>query len=181
MQRITTFFPDVFGLISKRYVDMRGYFCETYRATHFAEQGITHPFVQDNQSFSAKRGTVRGLHFQRSPMAQAKLVSVQRGAILDVVLDVRPESATYGQHISIKLSADNGMLLYIPAGYAHGFCTLTDDCLVSYKCSNIYSPTHEAGVLWCDPALDIQWGIAKNDAVLSDRDTLWPVFSQVQA
>ena len=160
---------------AKRYSDPRGYFAETYVRRDFAAAGIGQEFVQDNQSYSSARGTVRGLHFQIPPFAQAKLVRVLRGRILDVVVDLRRASPSYGRHLSVELSADTGDQLYVPAGFAHGFCTLAADTEVLYKVDAVYSAEHDRGVNWADPALGIAWPVSEADAVLSAKDAALPL------
>ena len=162
--------PEVKILVPKKFGDNRGYFAETYNCDKFAAFGASHAFVQDNQSLSVKPGVLRGLHYQIKPKAQDKLVRVLRGAILDVAVDIRRGSPTFGKHVAIELSADNGRQLFIPAGFAHGFVTLVPETEVFYKVSDFYSPEHERGILWNDPALGINWGIGASDAVLSDKD-----------
>ena len=159
---------------AKRYLDPRGYFAETYVRRDFADAGIDQEFVQDNQSCSSARGTVRGLHFQIPPFAQAKLVRVLRGRILDVVVDLRRSSPSYGRHLSVELGADTGDQLYVPAGFAHGFCTLVADTEVLYKVDAVYSAEHDRGVNWADPALGIAWPVSEADAVLSPKDAALP-------
>lgn len=159
---------------SKRYPDPRGYFAETYVRRDFALAGIGQEFIQDNQSGSSARGTVRGLHFQIPPFAQAKLVRVLRGRILDVVVDLRRSSPSYGWHLSIELGADTGDNLYVPKGFAHGFCTLVADTEVLYKVDAVYSAEHDRGVNWADPALGIAWPVSQADAVLSAKDAALP-------
>jgi dTDP-4-dehydrorhamnose 3,5-epimerase len=159
---------------AKRYLDQRGYFAETYVRRDFADAGIGQEFVQDNQSCSSARGTVRGLHFQIPPFAQAKLVRVLRGRILDVVVDLRRASPSYGRHLSVELGADSGDQLYVPAGFAHGFCTLVADTEVLYKVDAVYSAEHDRGVNWADPALGIAWPVSEADAVLSPKDAALP-------
>ena len=159
---------------AKRYLDPRGYFAETYVRRDFADAGIDQEFVQDNQSCSSARGTVRGLHFQIPPFAQAKLVRVLRGRILDVVVDLRRASPSYGRHLSVELGADTGDQLYVPAGFAHGFCTLVADTEVLYKVDAVYSAEHDRGVNWADPALGIAWPVSEADAVLSPKDAALP-------
>ena len=149
------------------FSDQRGYFTESYNQSDFSDLGITDKFVQDNRSLSAK-GALRGMHFQKPPFAQAKLVLVISGSVLDVVVDIRKNSKTYGQHYSVVLSAENFLQLYIPEGFAHGFLTLEDNTIFLYKCSNYYSKQSEDGLLWNDPALAIPWGIA--EPLLSDKD-----------
>jgi dTDP-4-dehydrorhamnose 3,5-epimerase len=150
--------------------DVRGSFCEVYRRDIWASAGIDIEFVQDNQSISTLRGTVRGLHFQSPPYAQAKLVRVLEGAIFDVAVDIRRGSPTYGRHAVHELSAQNGLQFLIPEGFAHGFCTLTERTSVHYKVSAYYSAAHDRGLLWRDPDLQISWPVATDAAVLSDRD-----------
>lgn len=155
--------PKVFG-------DQRGFFLETYRKQELTAAGINVDFVQDNLSFS-QRGTLRGLHYQH-PCAQGKLVQVLVGEILDVALDIRPNAPTFGQWVAVTLNAENHHLLYIPPGFAHGFCVVSETALFAYKCSDYYAPEHEGGVAWNDPALNIPWPVAQ--PVLSERDATWP-------
>jgi dTDP-4-dehydrorhamnose 3,5-epimerase len=153
--------PKVFG-------DQRGYFFESFRQDAFDEAvGFSVNFVQDNESRSSK-GVLRGLHFQMPPQAQGKLVRVSRGAVLDVALDIRKDSPTFGQHFSIELSDENKRQLWIPPGFAHGFVSLQDDTVFQYKCTNYYSPENERSILWCDPDLRIDWKI--NDPFVSAKD-----------
>jgi dTDP-4-dehydrorhamnose 3,5-epimerase len=166
--------PDVKLITARRMGDARGFFSETYSRRRFAEAGLVADFVQDNFSLSRPRGTVRGLHFQRAPFAQAKLVRVLRGAIYDVAVDIRPGSPSYGRHVAVELSADTGSAVLIPEGFAHGFCTLLPDTEVFYKVNRDYAPKHEGGILWNDPALGIDWPVEADAAVLSDRDRAWP-------
>ena len=158
----------------RRFGDERGFFSETYRESALAEAGFHERFVQENHSATARRGTVRGLHFQREPTAQDKLVRVVRGAIFDAVVDIRRGSPTFGQHVVAELSADNGRQLLVPKGFAHGFQTITPDCEVIYKVTAYYSPSTEGGLLWSDPDLGIDWPIRPEDAVLNVRDAAWP-------
>lgn len=158
----------------KKHGDARGFVSETFKASLLREAGIADEWGQDNHSFSAQAGTIRGLHFQAPPMAQAKLVRVLCGAILDVALDIRRASPTYGKHVAVELSADNFGQLYIPSGFAHGFCTLTDNAEVLYKVSAEYAPAQEGGVLWSDPDLAIAWPV--REAAISPRDAQWPRF-----
>lgn len=176
MQIIPTEIPDVLLLVPRRFKDARGYFAETYNRRLFAEAGVDAEFIQDNQSMSAEVGVVRGLHYQVAPMAQAKLVRVLRGAILDVAVDIRRSSPTFGRHVAARLTADDGRQIYIPPGCAHGFATLEPNTEVFYKVSNYYSPAHERGIRWNDPALGIDWGVDPRAAVLSERDRLHPPF-----
>ncbi len=158
----------------QKYGDARGFVSETFKASSLHDAGMTHDWVQENHSYSAQAGTVRGLHFQAPPAAQAKLVRVVRGAILDVAVDLRRASPSYGKHVDIELSAENFTQLYVPPGFAHGFCTLTDDAEVLYKLSAEYAPAHEGGVLWNDPALGIAWPDLA--PITSPRDGQWPAF-----
>lgn len=175
MEFADTEIPDVKIVRLRRAVDHRGYFFETYRRDLFAENGIAEAFVQDNLSYSAESGTVRGLHFQIPPRQQAKIVSVLRGAVLDVAVDIRQASPHFGEHVAVEVSADNGLLLYIPAGFAHGFMTLSPDTQVAYKMSDFYSPDHDRGMLWSDPDLAIPWPATNKGPVLSPRDKHLPL------
>jgi len=165
----------------RRFADARGEFSETYSARDFAALGIITTFVQDNASLSRLPGTVRGLHFQAPPRAQAKLVRVTRGAILDVAVDIRRSSPHFGRHVAVTLRAGDGRMLYVPAGFAHGFCTLEGDTEVAYKASDFYAPALDGGVLWNDPALGITWPVAMQDAVLSDKDRSLPALHDLDA
>lgn len=160
-------------IVPKRYLDERGWFSETFHEQRLAAIGINCRFVQDNQSRSVRKGTLRGLHFQRPPAAQAKLVTVLRGKILDVVVDVRADSPTFGKHVSIELSAESGHQGYIPVGFAHGFFTLEDDVLVMYKVSDYYSPAHDGGIRWNDPDIAFPW--PTRDIIISDKDGQLPL------
>ena len=178
---IETAIPGVWAIRPQQFPDNRGSFSETYNARTFAEAGIRLCFVQDNQSISARKGTIRGLHFQIPPMAQAKLVRVINGAVLDVAVDLRRGSPTYGHHVSRVLSAANQEELLIPAGFAHGFCTREDDTVVLYKVSNFYSPPHERGVRWNDTTLAIDWGVSETAALLSERDQAYPGVAELSS
>ncbi len=162
--------PEVLLIDTKRHGDARGWFSETFRADSLAEAGFDRAFVQDNQSFSAEKGTIRGLHFQVAPFAQDKLVRCTRGRILDVAVDIREGSPTYGRHVSAELSAENGRQLLVPIGFAHAFMTLEADCEVQYKVTAYYSKDCDRGILWNDPDLGIDWGIDVSGAVLSEKD-----------
>jgi dTDP-4-dehydrorhamnose 3,5-epimerase len=166
--------PDIRVVKPRRFVDPRGFFSETFNAKSFAEAGIQQVFVQDNHSLSGPKGTVRGLHFQIPPFAQDKLVRVIRGSILDVVVDIRRNSPTYGQNVTVVLSAQEWNQLFIPLGFAHGFCTLEPDTEVLYKVSNFYSADHDRGLLWNDPDLGIDWPVSATTAILSDKDKTHP-------
>lgn len=179
MEAIETLIPDVKLIRMRRHEDERGFFSETYSARSLAAAGITCSFVQDNHSFSAHAGTVRGLHFQIPPHAQAKLVRVVRGAVLDVAVDLRAGSPTYGRHVAATLSADEWNMLFIPEGFAHGFCTLTPETEVVYKASRFYEPTHDRGIAWDDPALAIDWPVSRDAAVISAKDRQLPGFGSL--
>lgn len=174
-----TRFPEVKLITPKRHGDARGNFAEIYNKRDFAKVGVTVEFVQDNHSFSAPRGTVRGLHFQLPPYAQDKLVRVVCGSIFDVAVDMRRDSPTFGEYASALLTAREGTQMFVPVGFAHGFCTLEPDTEVTYKVSNYYAPDHDAGVLWNDPDLGIAWPIAEEDAVLSEKDKVQPRFAEL--
>lgn len=162
----------VIELVPRVFGDARGTFFESFSARLLAEKaGITEDWVQDNQSISAA-GVLRGLHFQRPPHAQAKLVRVARGRALDVVVDLRRDSATFGQHTSTLLTAERANMLYVPVGFAHGFLALDDDTLFLYKCSDYYNPGAEGGLLWNDPALGIDWGVEVPN--VSPKDEILP-------
>lgn len=166
-------------LTPRRWVDARGFFCETYTRQALAPFGITDDFVQDNHVLSHAPGTVRGLHFQTPPHAQVKLVRVVRGRVLDVVVDLRVGSPTFGRHVAVELTAATGNQIYVPVGCAHGLCTLAPDTEVLYKVSDYYAPAHDAGVLWNDPALGIDWPVAASEARLSDKDRIMPCLADL--
>lgn len=171
--------PEVLLITPKRHGDARGWFAETWsRKTLLAGAGLDVTFVQDNQAFNARRGTVRGLHYQQAPHPQAKLVRVLKGAIYDVAVDVRPGSATFGRWVGATLTAEAGEQLFVPRGFAHGYCTLTDDCELFYKVDGDYAPQTEGGVLWNDPDLAIDWPVDAADAILSDKDRVLPPLAQ---
>jgi dTDP-4-dehydrorhamnose 3,5-epimerase len=179
MQIDTLSLPGLLLVSPSRIGDGRGFFSETFRADRFeAAVGPVH-FVQDNQSLSGARGTIRGLHYQKSPRAQGKLVRVIRGAILDVAVDIRRGSPTYGRFESIELSAENWQQLYVPPGFLHGFCTLVDDTEVIYKVTDYYSREHDAGVRWNDPVIGVNWPVAEAEASLSDKDRNAPLLSEI--
>ena len=160
----------VLQIIPHRFEDSRGHFCETYNRQAFEGIGVKCEFIQDNQSLSRPAKTVRGLHFQIPPFAQAKLIRALRGAIFDVAVDIRRGSDTYGQSFGATLSAENGYQLFVPEGFAHGFCTLERETEVLYKVNAPYSRDHERGLKWNDPALGIVWPIDESEAVILDRD-----------
>src|SRR6476661_8737468 len=159
---------------ARRFGDHRGFFLETYSARDFAALGIPDVFVQDNHSLSARPGTIRGMHFQLPPHAQAKLVRVLRGAILDIAVDIRRSSPTYGQHIAVELSAENALQFYVPVGFAHGFCTLGPDTEVAYKVTDTYAPDCDRGIAWDDPDLALPWPFEAAAVQLSDKDRRAP-------
>ena len=168
-------------IVPRRHGDARGYFVETFRQDLFEAAVGPVAFVQDNQSMSAEAGTVRGLHFQLNPRAQGKLVRCFAGAILDVAVDIRRGSPTYGQHVKVELSADNGQQLWVPPGFAHGFCTLEPDTVIAYKVTDYYSPEHARGLRWNDPALGSDWPVAEDKAILSAKDRVQPLLSELDA
>jgi dTDP-4-dehydrorhamnose 3,5-epimerase len=172
---------DVLIIRPERHGDHRGFFSETFKASVLKGAGVEVEWAQDNHSFSAARGVVRGLHFQRHPMAQAKLLRVARGAILVVAVEILKRSPTYGRHVAVELSAENWTQLYVPIGFAHGFCTLTENCEVLYKVSAGYGPDEEGGLLWNDPSLGIDWPIGAGEATLSERDHLWPTLANLES
>lgn len=154
----------------QRFADARGWFSETWAQARYRDGGVEGDFVQDNHSYSAPIGTIRGLHCQLAPSAQGKLVRVVRGSVWDVAVDIRTGSPSYGQHVGANLSAENGAQLWIPPGFLHGFCTLEPDCELVYKCTGPYDRAAERGVRWDDPQLAIPWPVAPGQAVLSDKD-----------
>lgn len=173
--------PSVKMLKPQKHDDQRGFFSEVYSARKCAEVGISMQFVQDNHSRSAKKGTVRGLHFQPPPFAQDKLVRVVRGTVFDVAVDLREGSPTYGRHVSAVLSAERWNQILVPIGFAHGFMTLEPDTEVLYKVSDYYAPDHDKGLLWNDPALGIEWPIPAEEAIVSDKDTRQPRLSELMS
>jgi len=177
MKIIETDLSGVLILEPRRFGDDRGWFMESWNRETLRGHGIEIDFVQDNHSYSAPQGTVRGLHYQSPPHAQAKLVRVARGIVRDVAVDVRRGSETYGCHVAVDLSAENGRQLLVPAGFLHGFATLTPDVELLYKCSDFYAPACDGAVAWDDPDLGINWGIDPATATLSDKDCAAPRFS----
>ena len=174
MKIVETEIPAVKVLIPRRFGDSRGWFSETWNRKVLAEAGLDLDFVQDNQSLSGPAGTVRGLHFQTPPMAQAKLVRALRGAIFDVAVDIRKGSPSYGKWVAATLTAEEGNQLFMPHGFAHGFCTLEPDTLIAYKVDAPYSRPNDAGIAWDDPDLAIDWPLTTETAVLSDKDRVQP-------
>ncbi|WP_151086380.1 dTDP-4-dehydrorhamnose 3,5-epimerase [Hymenobacter baengnokdamensis] len=178
MQVITHTLPGLLEFRPRIFGDPRGAFFETFSARTMEGLGLPrHHWVQDNQSIS-KAGTLRGLHFQRPPHAQAKLVRVAQGRALDIVVDLRHRSVTFGQHAKVELTAELGNVLYVPEGFAHGFAALEDDTLFLYKCSDYYAPAAEGGVRWNDPALGIDWGVA--EALISPKDAILPTLAELE-
>ena len=178
MQIISTDIPDVKLLAPPKYADHRGFFSETYNKRALAAAGVDLDFVQDNHSLSRQKGVVRGLHFQVPPFAQDKLIWAIRGSVFDVVVDVRRGSPTFGRHVALVLEADRWRQLLVPAGFAHGFATLEPDTEIIYKVTNYYSPEHERGILWNDPALGIPWPVSTQEAILSEKDQHLPLLGE---
>jgi dTDP-4-dehydrorhamnose 3,5-epimerase len=176
MEKITTDIPGLFVLQPQVFEDNRGHFFESYNAQKFAGHGLDLVFVQDNQSQSAY-GVVRGLHYQLPPHAQTKLVRVLQGTILDVALDIRQGSPTFGRHFAIELSAENKKQLFIPKGFAHGFSVLSEKAVVMYKCDAFYNKESDAGILFNDPALGIDWKLSADRVIVSDKDKQLPTFA----
>ena len=160
------------------FKDARGYFFESFSQREFEEKICQTTFVQDNESYSCYR-VVRGLHFQQAPFSQAKLVRVVKGAVLDVAVDIREGSPTYGQHAAIELTEENHRQLFIPRGFAHGFAVLSDEVIFQYKCDNYYAPQSERGIAWNDPALNIDWRIPADKIILSEKDTKYPLLKDL--
>ena len=172
---------DIEGLLivePRVFADERGYFFESFSSRKFAElTGLEVHFVQDNESYSG-RGVLRGLHFQKEPHAQAKLVRVVKGRVLDVAVDIRPESPTYGRYVAVELSGDKHRQLFIPKGFAHGYVALEEDTVFQYKCTAYYHPESEGGIAWNDPAIGIDWPLPANELTLSARDQQWPTLAE---
>lgn len=173
MEVIKTTIPDLYIVKPNVFEDHRGYFFESYNKENFLRNGIDQNFVQDNESKSAK-GVLRGLHFQKPPFAQGKLVRVMRGSVLDVAVDIRKNSPTYGQWASVELTQDNKWMYWVPPGFAHGFVTLEDSTVFFYKCTNVYNKESEGSILWNDPDLKIDWQM--ENPILSDKDQTSPLF-----
>ena len=171
--------PEVLLITPRRHGDARGWFSETWSRKSLAAAGLDIDFVQDNQAFNARSGTVRGLHFQTAPHPQANLVRVLAGAILDVAVDVRAGSPTRGRWVSARLTAEGGEQLFVPRGFAHGYCTLCDDVMLAYKVDGDYAPQTEGGVIWNDPDLAIDWPVPPDRAVLSDKDLVLPRLAEL--
>ena len=177
MQIVETEIAEVKVIKPVRHVDARGFFSEVFKESALREHGIDIPFVQDNHSLSASKGVVRGLHFQIPPFAQAKLLRVTRGSIFDVAVDMRSGSPSFGRHVSAVLSAADWNQIFIPEGFAHGYCTLEPDTEVLYTVSAYYSAEHDRGLRWNDPALGIAWPVSADEASMSDKDRTLPVLS----
>lgn len=180
MKFIKTKIQDLIILEPTVFVDKRGYFLESYNDNKFKEIVGKVSFVQENESKSLK-GVLRGLHFQKPPFDQAKLVRCVEGKVLDVAVDIRNGSNTYGQYITIELSGENKKQLYIPRGFAHGFLVLSESAIFSYKVDNIYAPNCDAGIFWNDPILNIPWGIDENEILISEKDSNLPFFSDFKS
>ena len=175
MPFIETGFKGLLIFEPKVFKDSRGYFFESFNKRTFADAGINGEFVQDNESKS-ERGVLRGLHYQLNPMAQSKLVRVVEGEVLDVVVDIRKGSPTFGKTFSLLLTAENKKQLFIPRGFAHGFSVISETCIFQYKCDNFYSKESEGGIRFDDPELGIDWGLNKSEALVSDKDRILPLF-----
>lgn len=173
--------PEVKLVTPKRFGDDRGFFSETYNKQRFYDVGITADFIQDNYSLSANAGTVRGLHYQSPPFAQAKLVRVLCGSIIDVAVDVRVGSPTFGKSVRAELSADNGIQIFVPRGFLHGFATLEPNTEIAYKVDNYYSAECDGSVAWNDASLNIDWGIDVSKATVSEKDASAPSFEEFES
>ena len=178
MKIIKTEIEGVVVIDPRIYKDSRGYFFESFSNRDFSQKVVEGSFVQDNESQSSY-GVLRGLHYQRAPFAQAKLVRVVKGCIIDVAVDIRKDSPTFGKHISIELSSDNKRQLYIPRGFAHGFVVMANDTIVSYKSDNYYAPVSEGSILWNDPQLNIDWRLPVEEIILSDKDKKSPMLKEI--
>ena len=181
MQVVELAIPGVKLITPKKFGDNRGFFSEVYNRRALAEAGVDLDFVQDNHLLSTDRGTLRGLHFQAPPHEGAKLVRALRGSILDVAVDLRHGSPTFGHHVSVVLKDEDWTQLLIPSGFAHGLCTLEPDVEVFYKTTSHYAPDHDFGVRWNDPTLAIEWPVSEQDVVLSEKDTRQPLLADLPA
>ena len=179
MNVIHTAIPDVLILEPKLFGDARGYFFESWNRAEFHKAGIDCDFLQDNESKS-RYGVLRGLHFQKMPYTQAKLVRVISGRVLDVAVDIRRTSPTFGQIVTVELSGDNHRQLFIPRGFAHGFAVLSEEAVFAYKCDNVYMPSSEAGIRLDDPRLGIDWRVPRDKWILSEKDTRHPAFADAE-
>ena len=180
MLRVNTEICDVAIINQSKIGDDRGWFCETFKDEWFRENVADVTFVQDNQSFSVQKGTIRGLHYQKEPFGQGKLVRVLKGAIFDVAVDIRRDSPSFGKWIGVELSAENAKQLWIPNGFAHGFCTLTLNCEVFYKVTNLYDRESDAGIAFDDKEIGIKWPIDVASAILSDKDKVQPSLASLK-
>ena len=178
MNIIETALPGVLIIEPKVFGDARGYFFESWNQAAYEAAGITNTWVQDNESKSC-HGVLRGLHYQAAPYTQAKIVRAFVGTVLDVVVDIRKDSPSYGKHIAVELSGENKRQLYIPRGFAHGFVVLSDEAVFAYKCDNVYMPSSERGIMFNDPGLGIDWRIAPDKILLSDKDKKHPAFADI--
>ena len=178
MNLLKTSMADLCVIEPKVFGDSRGYFFESYSEKKFRDLGLNYVFVQDNESFSSY-GTLRGLHFQKGSYAQAKLVRVVSGEVLDVVVDLRPGSSTFGKSESFLLSGENKRMLMVPRGFAHGFVVLSSQAIFQYKCDNLYAPEHESGIRFDDPTLNIDWKVPHEKALLSEKDRKLPLFKEI--
>lgn len=177
MKIIETGFDGLYIIEPTIFKDERGYFYETYNEQKYREAGIDYKFVQDNESKSSY-GTIRGLHFQKGEFAQAKLVRCLHGTVLDVVVDIRKDSKTFGKHYSVELTGENKLQFMVPRGFAHGFSVLSETAIFSYKCDNIYNKESEGGIIYNDPSLNIDWKIRKDSEILSEKDKKHPTFNE---
>jgi dTDP-4-dehydrorhamnose 3,5-epimerase len=175
---LETKFADAILIEPKVFGDHRGFFMESYNEEAYKKHGVDINFIQDNHSLSQQSGTLRGMHYQLAPKAQTKLIRVTRGAIYDVIIDIRKSSSTYGQWQGFILSAENKRQLLVPKGFAHGFCTITEDTEVQYKVDSLYSPEHDRGIAWDDPELSIDWPV--NNPILSDKDKAHPTLAEAE-
>ena len=166
--------PDLLRVIPKKHSDPRGFFSEIFRSDVLVRSGVDAPFVQENHVGSTQKGVLRGLHFQLPPRAQGKLIRCTRGAILDVGVDIRVGSPSYGRHVAIELSPANWHQLWVPPGFAHGYITLVDHCEVIYSVTDYYAPEYDRGIAWDDPVLGIDWRFPASEIILSDRDRRHP-------
>jgi dTDP-4-dehydrorhamnose 3,5-epimerase len=174
-----TSIPEVLIIEPRVFYDPRGYFFESFSQAKFEESVINTRFVQDNESKS-DYGVLRGLHYQIPPFSQSKLVKVVSGRVLDVAVDIRVGSPTFGKYVSAELTSDNKLMMFIPRGFAHGFIVLSDDCIFQYKCDNYYSPAHEGALSWSDPTVNIDWRVPEEDILLSDKDKNQPLLKDAK-
>lgn len=179
MRIIETSLPEVLVFEPQVFGDDRGWFFESFRQDLFEQHAGSHRFVQDNESFS-RHGVVRGLHYQKPPYTQGKLVRASRGEVLDVAVDIRKGSPTFGQHTAQLLSENNRRMMWLPPGFAHGFAVLSDSAVFSYKCTDYYAPTHDAGIRWNDPAIGIDWRLSEQEISLSDKDLYQPLLHEIE-